>query len=100
MAPQRRVRARDVAPEYIEPFVPVVECRVIVGFEARPTEPEHLHVVAEHRADHGRSDMTSIGNALCRRELAPDRGRTCQDRNSAAAGDSGPSAAVPMAVAV
>ena len=37
--------ARDVAPQHIQPLVPVVELLIVRALEARAAEPKHLHVV-------------------------------------------------------
>ena len=44
--------------------MPIVELLVIIAFEARAPQPEHLQVVAEHRPDHRRRHMSGVGDAL------------------------------------
>src|SRR6266404_7986822 len=46
MRPERYVGARNVSPGDVQSLVPVVQRLVIRAFEARPTQPERLHVVA------------------------------------------------------
>ena len=44
--PQRHIRTRNIAPEYIKAFVPIVELTIVRGFKRDPTQPKRLHVIA------------------------------------------------------
>src|ERR1700722_13819445 len=73
MRPKRHIGTADIAPQDIEPLVPIVEFRVVVAFEAGSTQPKYLQVIPESGLYDGRRDVSGLRNSLGRRELPVQR---------------------------
>src|SRR5687768_5643322 len=71
MHPERRIRVRDIPPQNVQPFVPVVEDVIVHTLEARARKSESLNVVTRLSPHEMRRDMGAVGDPRRDGLLAP-----------------------------
>ena len=93
MGPQRDIRAGDVAPQDVQPLVPVVELLRHRRFRsAAPAQPKHLHVVVRAscaRRVRSPGRCTAVTRRRCARAAVRSRDATTHGWHPASAKDSG-----------
>ena len=62
MGPERDARTGDIAPQHVQPLVPVVELLVIAAFEADARQSKRLQLIAERVRQRSRRDVRRVGN--------------------------------------
>jgi hypothetical protein len=75
LRPQRNIGTPDIAPQDIEPFVPIIEFLIIVALKTRTAEPEHLQVIAELSPNDRRRYVSGVWNSIGRREFTAQGSR-------------------------